>query len=151
MRNKVLKALADTTWGMDKETIITIYKAIGRSLQFGPHSCVIHNGCVKMTNIKHLHEESQMLSMRKHNELLTKQYLIACYLQSHPNHHIVMNNPTPRRIRLDFRTYNSGPTVSKGSTTFPTSDDGHDNHGKLHISAGMKGRYQGLPEPSWPS
>ena len=31
-RNKVLKALAGTTWGMDKETIITTYKAIGRSL-----------------------------------------------------------------------------------------------------------------------
>ena len=29
MRNKVLKAVAGTTWRMDKETIITTYKAIG--------------------------------------------------------------------------------------------------------------------------
>ena len=30
-RNKILKALAGTTWRIDKETIITTYKAIGRS------------------------------------------------------------------------------------------------------------------------
>ena len=67
----------------------------------------IATGCVKMTNIDHLHEESQMLSVRKHNELLMKQYLIACYLPSHPNYHIVMNNPTPRRIRHDCTTYDT--------------------------------------------
>ena len=31
IRNNLLKALASTTWGIDKKTIITIYKAIERS------------------------------------------------------------------------------------------------------------------------
>ena len=48
--------------------------------------------------------------MRSSNELLRKQFLIACDLPSHPNHHIVMNNPTPRRIRHDFTSYNTDTT-----------------------------------------
>ena len=32
MRKKILKELAVTTWGMDEETIVTTYKASGRSL-----------------------------------------------------------------------------------------------------------------------
>ena len=43
----------------------------------------------------------------KHNELLAKQYFIACYS---PNHHIVMNNPTSCLIRHDFITYSSDIT-----------------------------------------
>ena len=31
-RNKVLKSLAGSTWGADKETLLTTYKAIGRSV-----------------------------------------------------------------------------------------------------------------------
>ena len=48
-----------------------------------------------------------MLTVKKHNVLLTKQFLIACYQPSHPNHHIVLNDPPPRRIRQDLTTYNS--------------------------------------------
>ena len=39
-RNKVLKALAGKTWRMGKETIITTYNAIGRSLlNYGAAIC----------------------------------------------------------------------------------------------------------------
>ena len=87
-----------------------------------------------------------MLSVRKHNELLTKQYLIACYLASHSNHHMVMNNSIPCCIRHDFATYkmditylnNRGLTVSKQNTAFPTSDDCQDNHGRIQAQLGCK-------------
>ena len=39
--------------------------------------------------------------------LLNKQYLIVCYLPFHPSHHIVMDDPTPRRIRHDYRTFHT--------------------------------------------
>ena len=89
---------------MDKETIIATSKAIGRSLinyatpiwtsflsntQWRILQTTQNNifrmvtGCVEKTNIDYLHKESQMLLVRKHNELLTKQYLITCYLPSH--------------------------------------------------------------------
>ena len=59
------------------------------------------------SSVGHLHEELQMLLVIKHNELLTKQYLIDCYLPSQPNIHIFMDDQTPRRIRHDFRTFNT--------------------------------------------
>ena len=114
---------------MDKETIIATYKAVGRSLlnyaapiwtsflsdtqwralQTTQNNVLrIATGCVKMTSIDHLHQESCMLIVRKHNELLTKQYLIACYLST-TNYRTVMNNPS-RRIRLDFTTFKSDIT-----------------------------------------
>ena len=60
-----------------------------------------------MTSVDHLHEESRMLTVRKHNEPVTKQYLIACYLPTHSTHNTVMNNPSPRRTRRNFTTYKS--------------------------------------------
>ena len=48
-----------------------------------------------------------MLTVRKHNELFTKQYLIACYISTRPNHRTVISNPSPHRIILDFPTYKS--------------------------------------------
>ena len=85
-RNKVLKELAGTAWGMDKETIVTTYKAIERSLlnyvapiwisfltdtQWRAVQTSQNNalrkatGCVKMTSIDHLHEETSMLTEKK--------------------------------------------------------------------------------------
>ena len=58
-----------------------------------------------MTSIDDLNEESSMLTVKKFNELLTKQYLIACYLSTHPNHGTVIKNPPPRCIRLDLTIY----------------------------------------------
>ena len=45
--------------------------------------------------------------MSKQLLLLTKQFLIACYLPYHPSHHLVMNNPTSRRIRHEPTTRTS--------------------------------------------
>ena len=69
----------------------------------------IVTGYTKISSVDHLHEEFRMLSVRPHNKLLTKQYLVAWYLSSNPNHHIVTDDSIPRRIRQDFRrTYDPG-------------------------------------------
>ena len=107
---------------MDKETIVTIYKAIARSLlnyaattwtsflsdtqwrelkTSQNNALRIATGCVKMTNIDHLHEKTSMLTIKEHNKFLTKQYLIAFHLTTHPNYRTVNNNPNFRHIRLD--------------------------------------------------
>ena len=116
MRNRVLQALSGITWEMDKETIITTYKITGLSLDFilerytmacardGAEQRLTYSH--RMSSVEQLNEKFRKLLLRKHNELLTKQYLIACYLSSQPNNHIVMDVPTPRRIRHDFRTFN---------------------------------------------
>ena len=75
-RNNVMKSIAGSTWGKDKETLTTTYKAIGRPVVnyaapiYTPQLCNINwkklqtvenaslriiTGCHKMSNVDHLH------------------------------------------------------------------------------------------------
>ena len=89
-RNNVLKSLVGSTWGCDKETLLTTYQAIGRSilsycyhiwtpshrdtnwsrLQQAQNSALrITTGCHKMADVAELHQEALELSVRQHNEV----------------------------------------------------------------------------------
>ena len=84
-RKNVLKALARTTWGFDKETLLTTYKAIDRSilnycclvwtsslidtnwsrLQRVQNSALrIATDCLKMADVAELHQEARELPVR---------------------------------------------------------------------------------------
>ena len=84
-RNNVLKALAGSTLGCDKETLLTTYQAIGRSmlsycspvwtpslkdtnwcrLQRVQNSALrISTGCPKMADVTELHQEARELPVR---------------------------------------------------------------------------------------
>ena len=119
-RNNVLKALTGTTWGKDKEVLTTTYKAIGRSvLNYGTqvwspflsetnwqvlqnsqnHALRIITGCTKMSQISHLHQETKIIPVKPHSELLSKQFMRSVYQDTHPNnHHLTQPNP-PRLMR----------------------------------------------------
>lgn len=96
-RNNILKALAGTTWGKDKETLLTTYQAIGRSVVnycapiFTPmlsntnwkklQTCQnmalkVATGCHKISSETHVHAECKMLPIKEHNEMLTKQFIL---------------------------------------------------------------------------
>ena len=98
-RNNVLKALAGTSWGQQKETLQMTYKALGRSianyaapvwstnastssigsLQKAQNEALrIITGAHKMSSIDHLHCETEMLRVEEHLNLLSAQYLIQC-------------------------------------------------------------------------
>ena len=98
-RNNILKALAGTSWGQQKETLLMTYKAFGRSiinyaapvwspnlhdthyrkLQYTRNEALrIATGCHKMASIDHLHTEAQMMKVRENSELLYAQYLAIC-------------------------------------------------------------------------
>ena len=100
-RNNVLKALAGSTWGCDKETLLTTYQALGRSilsyccpvrtpsltdtiwgrLQRAQHSALrFTTGCLRMEDVVELHREAWELPVRQHNELISQQFAIACHL-----------------------------------------------------------------------
>ena len=94
-RNNILKALAGTSWGQQKETLLLTYKAVGRSIinyaapvwstnlrdtnyrniQY-THNEALRNtiGCHKMSSVDHLHVEAKMLKVREHSVLLSAQY-----------------------------------------------------------------------------
>ena len=101
----LLKMVAGSDWGQNKEIIETTYKAIGRSLLeyaipiWSPiisktswsklqtiqnQAMRIATGCHAMSPIDHLHRETKMLPVKDHGDLLTKQFLLNCYLPGHP-------------------------------------------------------------------
>ena len=93
-RNNILKALACTSWGQQKETLLMTYKAVGRSIinytapvwstnlrdtnyrniQYTQNEALrIAIGCHKMSSVDHLHVEAKALKVREHSELLSAQ------------------------------------------------------------------------------
>ena len=106
-RNNVFKALSGSTWGCDKDTLLTTYQAIGRSiliysspvwtpshmdtkwcrLQRAQNSALrIATGSLKMADVTELHQEVRELPVRQHNELISQQFAIACHIPQHPCH-----------------------------------------------------------------
>jgi hypothetical protein len=122
-RNNILKALAGSTWGRDRETLLLTYSAIGRSVAeyaapiWAPVACDaawdslqvaqnealrIATGCHKKAGIDHLHQESKMLRVRNHSTLLAKQYTLACYQPHHPGHRHTTQPDPPRQMKGDL-------------------------------------------------
>ena len=123
-RTNILKALAGTSWGKDKETLLTTHKAISgsvlnycapvwtptlsatawTSLQASQNAAVrVATGCVKMTAVDHLQAEAKMMGVQDHCEMLSQQFLLATTLPDHPNHSNIDAAP-PRLMKSTLRT-----------------------------------------------
>ena len=121
----VLKALAGTSWGQDKETMLITYKSICRSILeyatpiWSPQISdtnwyklqVIQNkalriatGCYLKASPDHLHQECKILPVREHCEMITKQYLAACHLPGHPGRKHLGRPPAPRNKKQTLIT-----------------------------------------------
>ena len=144
-RNNVLKALAGSTWGCDRETLLTTYQTIGRSILsycspvWTPsnwdtswcrlqgarnYALRISTGCHKMADVIELHQEARELSVRQHTELNTVQFAIACHLPQHPCHQLCHRPPDDRperrrsqigRLRLSIQQYLAEEPLSNTS------------------------------------
>ena len=109
-RNNIIKALAGTAWGQQKETLLMTYKAVGRSIinyaasvwstnlrdtnyrniQYTQNEALrIATGCHKISSVDHLHVEAKMLKVREHSELLSAQYLARCLEPGNVCHSII--------------------------------------------------------------
>ncbi len=120
VKNNVLKALAGSDWGMEKETIVNTYKAIGRpllnyccniwtpslsetswkNLQIAQNQALrTATGCHRMTDIDHLHNETKIMKVRPHCEMLSKQFLLATQKPNHPNRVNLSDPPPPRQMK----------------------------------------------------
>ncbi|WP_333764851.1 reverse transcriptase domain-containing protein [Streptomyces sp. IBSBF 2390] len=124
-RTNVLKALAGSSWGKEKEILTTTYKATGRTLVdyaapiFSPQLSTTSwmslqrsqnsalrtiTGCLLMTHQDHLHQETMMLPVKEHNMLLSKQYLLGAHFPDHPCHDLVIAEDPPRHIRRSIKS-----------------------------------------------
>ena len=130
----MLKALAGSTGGCDKETLLTTYQAIGRSilsyccpvwttsykdtnwsrLQRAQNSAlIITTGCFKMADVAELHPEARELPVRQHNELISKQFAIACHLPQHPCHQLCHRPSDDRPERQRSLIVRLKPSIQK--------------------------------------
>ena len=101
-RNNILKVLAGTSRGQQKETVLMTYKAVRRSIinyaapvwstslrdtnyrdiQYTQNVALnIVTDCHKMSSLNHLHVEAEMLKVKEQAELLSAQYLTRCLNQ----------------------------------------------------------------------
>ena len=131
-RTNIMKALAGTTWGKEKEVLIPTYKAIGQSLInycspiWSPNLCdskwnelqsaqnsALRSalGCVKMTSADHLHTESKVMPVKDHCQMLSRQYLLATQQDTHPNT-IDLNQDPPTRLMKKTITSEHGNYVN---------------------------------------
>ena len=117
-RNNILKALAGTSWGQQKETLLMTYnKAVGtliinyaapvwstnlrdtnyRNIHYTQNEALrIATGCHKMSSVDHWHIEAKMLKVREHSELLSAQYL-ARWQEAGNVCHSITTRETPKR------------------------------------------------------
>ena len=119
-RNNVLKALAGTNWGQQKETLLLTYKALGRSIaNYAAHvwstnasdtilekiqrtqneALRMITGSHKMSSIDHLHSETKMLLVKDHLNPLSAQYLVHCLDTGNVCHHITKMDHPPREMK----------------------------------------------------
>ena len=116
----MLKALAGSTWGCDKETLLTTYQAIYRSilsyccpvwtpslrdtnlrrLQRAQYYALrISSGCLRMADVIEQHQEARELPVRQHNDLISQQFALACRLPQHHCHQLCHRPPDDRPER----------------------------------------------------
>ena len=142
-RNNVLKALAGSTWGSDKETLLATYQAIGRSilsycspvwtpsltntnwcrLQRAQNSALRNStGCLRMADVIDLHQEARELPVRPHNELISQQFAMACHLPQHPCHQLCHRPPDDRPERRRSQIGRSKPNIQQYLAEEPLSN-----------------------------
>ena len=116
----LMKSIAGSDWGQNKENLILTYKALGRSgLEYGTpvwspiisesnwkqlqiaqnQALRIATGCLAMTGIDHLHQETKVLPIRDHAMLLTEQYVLAMHLPGHPGQKHLGRPPPQRNMK----------------------------------------------------
>ena len=115
-RNHLLKALAGSSWGQEKGTLLLTYNAMGKSIasyaapvwstnasdstfkkiQTAQNAALrTATGAHKMTSIDLLHQESLTLKVKDHSDILSVQYLVNCLEEDHDCNGITTQDQDP--------------------------------------------------------
>ena len=119
-RNNVLKALAGANLGQQRDILLITYKALGMSLanyaapgwstnisesnigkiQRAQNEALrIITGSHKMSSMDHQHNETEMLQVEDHLNLLFAQCLVHCLDTDNVCHHITKMDQPPREMK----------------------------------------------------
>ena len=123
-RMKILRALADSTFGKDKECLIMTFKAFIRPIldyaaaivhpnlsdssnekvQKLQNSCLrLILGCHSAAAISHLHDEAKLLPFVEHQRLLAAQELAKSLQPGHPSYECAKTELGPRNMKQTLR------------------------------------------------
>ena len=140
---KILKSLSATSWGLQKETLLTTYKTIVRPtieyastvwspiiaptnidhLQITQNTALkIATGCLTKSSVQHLHDESEILPLSHHLRLHSSQLKQKALIPSHPLYNLTQTIPNPRKKKQTIFINWNYPT-----TTIPI-DPQHSTH-----------------------
>ena len=141
----MLKALAGSSWGQDKETLLLTYNAWGKSIASFSAPVWSTNasdssfkkiqtaqkatGTHKMAIIDHLHQESLTLRVKDHSDMLSVQYLVNCLKEDHVSHDITIQVLRPRPMK---ETLNSRQNLHKHVVDSAIQLQGHTRVLKKH-------------------
>ena len=114
-RNIMLKPLAGSSWGQEKETLLLTYNALEKSIasyaalvwgtnasdssfekiQTAQNAALrTATGAHKMASNDHLHQESLTLKVKEHLDIISAQYLVNCLEKGHVCHNITTQDQT---------------------------------------------------------
>ena len=165
-RNNMLKALAGSSWGQDKETLLMTYNALGESitnyaapvLSTNPsdssfkkiqtaHNAALRTatGAHKMASIDHLHQESLTLRVKDH--MFSAQYLVNCLEEDHVSHGITTQEPRP--MKETHSRHHSTVLPRLGSNRMESHQILHTHAGRFSYSTPRK--QQSTEEASTPN
>ena len=118
-RLNILKALAGTSWGHQKETLRVTYNAMIKPIFtyacpiWFPHTSDtnisrlqsvqnkalrIISGSVQTSSVDHLHAECGVLPVKNELSMLCKQFAVGALRPNHPSREIICNPTGPRNI-----------------------------------------------------
>ena len=118
--NNMLKALAGSSWGQDKDTLLMTYNVLdkyianyaapvwstnGSDLSFKKIQTAQNaafrtaTGAHKMASIDHFHQESLTPRVKDHSDMISVQYLVNCLEDDHVSNGITIQEPRPRPMK----------------------------------------------------
>ena len=157
---KLLKTLTSTTWGKQKETIVTTYKTITRPVI--EHASTIWSstasktninklqtiqnialrtatGCTADTNTQHLHDETLVLPIKNHLQLQASQIRQKSQKPSHPLHNLIQQQNPKRQIKNSiFQANNTYTHTIATDPTTVTTENIKQNLKTIHTSIVQK-------------
>ena len=176
-RLNIIKALAGSSWGHQKETLLLTYQSLIKPIItyaapiWHPHSSptnlkslqIIQNkalraitGSLMMSDISHLHSEVQILPIRSHLDLLCAQFLASALHPDHPSYPCVSLHPGPRhgsRIKTLQSTYGEKLSSWTAEGVVPLEDRRevlrhlHTDAVASHLRESPPNRVLGAPPP----
>ena len=149
-RNKMLKALAWSSWEQEKDTLLLTYNALGKSIAsyaapvWSTNASdssfkkiqTVQNAALrtatwahKMTSIDHLHQESLTLKVNDHSDMIYVQYLVNCLEEDHVCDGITTQEPRPRPMNETLHSRHRSTVLPRLGTI------GKESHQNLHTYA----------------